>query len=174
MNTLMSLWEVLEARRSVRAFHPREVESDKLEAVLRAANQAPSAGNLQAYEIHVIREAETRRRLAEAALGQSFLAQAPVALIFCAHPARSAKYGRRGADLYCVQDATVAAAYAQLAATALGLATCWVGAFDDAAVCRVATLPPGQRPVAILPLGYAAEAPPPTLRRPLADLVHWH
>jgi nitroreductase len=73
-----------------------------------------------------------------------------------------------------VQDATVAAAYAQLAATALGLATCWVGAFDEEAVARAAELPASQRPVAILSLGYAAEDPPPTPRRPLTDLVHRH
>jgi nitroreductase len=170
----MNMYEVIEARRSVRAFQPRVIEPDKLEAVLRAANLAPSAGNLQAYEIHLIQDSRTRQALAVAALGQSFLAQAPVALIFCAHASRSARYGRRGAELYCVQDATVAAAYAQLAATALGLATCWVGAFDDAAVIRAAELPAGQRPVAILPLGYAAENPPPTPRRALTDLVHRH
>jgi len=170
----MNIWEVIEARRSVRAYQSRAIEPDKLEAVLRAANLAPSAGNLQAYEIHLIQDARTRQALAAAALGQSFLARAPVVLIFCAHAARSARYGRRGAELYCLQDATVAAAYAQLAATALGLATCWVGAFDDEAVVRAAELPAGQRPVAILPLGYAAEDPPPTPRRPLSELVHRH
>lgn len=170
----MTLWQAIQARRSVRAYQDRDIEPEKLEAVLRAANQAPSAGNLQAYEIHLIRDLPTKRALAAAALDQRFVAQAPVVLIFCAHPARSAKYGARGAQLYSVQDATVAAAYAQLAATAQGLATCWVGAFDDEGVIRAARLPAGQRPVAMLPLGYPAEDPAPTPRRPLEQLVHRH
>lgn len=170
----MTFWELIEARRSIREFQDRPVEPEKLEAILRAANRAPSAGNLQAYEIHVFTDPATRQALAVAALGQGFVARVPVVLLFTAHPARSAKYGRRGAELYCVQDATVAAAYAQLAATALGLATCWVGAFDEAAVRRVASLPAGERPLVILPVGYPAENPPPTPRRALEDLVHRH
>jgi nitroreductase len=116
---------------------------------------------------------QTNQALVRAALGQPFLAQAPVVLVFCAHPARTAKYGQRGEQLCAVQDATIAVACAQLAATALGLATCWVGAFDDEAVARAAALPAGERPVAMLPIGYAAETPPRTSRRPLGELVHW-
>ncbi|HOY58632.1 MAG TPA: nitroreductase family protein, partial [Verrucomicrobiota bacterium] len=70
-----------------------------------------------------------------------------------------------------VQDASIAASYAQLAATGLGLATCWVGAFDESAVCRVLHLGTGERPVAMLPLGYAAEHPIPTPRRDLKEAV---
>jgi len=167
----MNLFETIQARQSVRAFQPKEVEPDKLEAVLAAANQAPSAGNLQAYHIYLIRDVKVKEALAAASLDQRFLVQAPVVLAFCTDPARSARYGKRGEQLYSVQDATIAVAYAQLAATALGLATCWVGAFDDPAVSRVLELPSGQRPVALLPLGYAAESPERTPRRTLADLV---
>lgn len=170
----MNLFDVIQARQSVRAFLSKEVEPDKLDAILLAANQAPSAGNLQAYEIHLIRDAKTKQALVKAALDQKFIAQAPVVLIFCAHPARAAKYGERGRQLYAVQDATIAVAYAQLAATAQGLATCWVGAFDDQQVARAADLPADQRPVAMLPIGYPAETPPRTPRRGLAELVHRH
>jgi nitroreductase len=169
----MELFETIQARQSVRAYQPKELSAEDLEAVLSAANQAPSAGNLQAYEIYVTRDPAVKRTLAEAAWNQDFLAQAPVVLIFCAHPERSAtRYGKRGQQLYCLQDATIGVAYAQLAATALGLATCWVGAFDDEGVARAIDLPPGQRPVAILSIGYPAESPLRRSRRPLTDLVH--
>ena len=169
----MELFEAIESRQSVRAYQPTEVEADKLEMILSAANQAPSAGNLQAYEIFLIRDGRVKRALARAALDQDFVAQAPVVLVFCAHPARSAvRYGRRGRELYCVQDATIAAAYAQLAATALGLATCWVGAFEDQQVRQAIGAPSALRPVVILPLGYPAESPLRTSRRSLEDLVH--
>lgn len=169
----MDFFELINARHSVRAFESRPVADGHLQAVLTAANRAPSAGNRQAYEIYVVTDAGRRARLVEAAGGQAFLAQAPVALAFCAHPARSAeRYGQRGAGLYCVQDATIACAYAQLAATALGLATVWVGAYDDEAVRRVLGVGGDLLPVAVLPIGYAAETPAERGRRPLEDLVH--
>jgi nitroreductase len=172
---MRDFFETVRARRSVRAYQSRPVEPAQLEAILDAANRAPSAGNLQGYEIHVVRDAAARRALARACLDQLFVAQAPVALVFCADPARSgAKYGRRGEELYCVQDATIAAAYAQLAAAALGLGTCWVGAFDETQVARVLRLRAGLRPVAILPVGWPAETPAPTPRRALSDLVREH
>jgi len=170
----MKLFDVIQARQSIRAFQPKAVETDQLETILATVNQAPSAGNLQAYQVHVFREVKIRQALARAALRQEFLAQAPVVLVFCACPARAAKYGQRGEQLYCVQDATIAVAYAQLAATALGLATCWIGAFDEDAVSRALDLPAGQRPVGLLPVGYAAETPPRTTRRQLSDLVIDH
>jgi len=169
----MDLFEAIKARQSVRAYQHTNVEPDKLEAILSAVNQAPSAGNLQAYEVYWTRDNNMKQALAKAAWNQEFIAQAPVVLIFCVHPARSVtRYGKRGEELYCLQDAAIAVAYAQLAATALGLATCWVGAFDDEKVALAMNAPPGQRPIAILPVGYPAETPGRTPRRPLAELVH--
>jgi len=167
----MTLEETIASRQSVRAYQDRPIEEEQLISVLAAANRAPSAGNLQAYEILIVRDADRKNRLVGAALNQEFLAQAPVVLVFCAHPARCAKYGERGRRLYCIQDAAAAVSYAQLAATALGLATCWVGAFDDEKVARILDLPPDLQPVAMLPLGYAAETPQRAARRLLADLV---
>ena len=101
------------------------------------------------------------------------MAQAPVVLVFCAHAARSAgKYGQRGADLYCIQDATIACTFAMLSATALELSTVWVGAFDEGKVSRIINAPQAHRPVAMLPIGYAAEEPRIKGRRSLSDLVH--
>jgi nitroreductase len=74
--------------------------------------------------------------------------------------------------LYAVQDATIACAYAMLAATALGLATVWVGAFRDDEVRRAIRGSEDIVPVAILPIGDPAETPEPTSRRAFGDLVH--
>ncbi len=168
----MDLFEVIKARQSVRAYEVKEVESDQLNKILLTMLQAPSAGNLQAFKVHIVRDARRKLALAAAALDQEFLAQAPVVLVFCADRQRSgSRYHQRGEQLYSLQDATIAVAYAQLAATALGLATCWVGAFDEQQVGRVMEVPPGQYPVAMLPIGYAAEVPSQTSRRPLTDLV---
>jgi len=168
----MDFFEAVTTRRSVRAFTATPIETGKLQAILEAATRAPSAGNLQAYEIYAATSRACLNALARAAQDQEFVAQAPLALVFCAHPARSSKkYGRRGASLYCLQDATIACAYAQLAVAALGLASVWVGAFDDEGVRRAIGAPEGIAPVAILPIGYPAETPEATARRQLQDVV---
>jgi nitroreductase len=168
----MEFSQLIHARRSVRTFAGRPVEHAKLGAILEAACLAPSAGNLQAYEIYQVTSARARAALARAA-DQAFVALAPICLAFFANPGRSArKYGARGRDLYALQDATIAACYAQLTATDLGLASVWVGAFDDSAVTAAIGAPGDWVPVAILPIGYAAEEPEPTPRRTVDDLVH--
>jgi nitroreductase len=149
------------------------VEPAALERLLEAVNLAPSAGNLQGYDVVVVREPGTRAKLVRAALRQGFLGEAPVVLVFCANARRSgSKYGARGCALYAVQDATVAAAYAQLAAVDLGLGSVWVGAFDENRVGELLGTPPYARPVALLAIGHPAERPAATPRRDLADLVH--
>jgi len=168
----MQLFEVIHHRHSIRAYHAAPVEPSKIQAIIAAARLAPSAGDLQAYLIVVAEKPETRARLAEAAFGQSFIAEAPVALVFLADTERSKrKYGERGATLFSMQDATVAAAYAQLAATAQDLGSCWVGAFDEARVATLLAAPPHLRPIALMPIGYPAEAPARPARRPLSELI---
>lgn len=169
----MDFFDVVGVRQSIRAFAERPVEEEKLRKVLETANQAPSAGNLQAYEIFVVRRASDRKALARASHGQEFVAGAPLVLVFCARPGRAApKYGQRGIRLFATQDATIACTFAMLGATALGLATVWVGAFLDDDVRHAIRGSEEVFPVAILPIGYAAENPMPTGRRGIADLAH--
>jgi len=171
---MMDLLDLLKRRRSVRVYESRPVEKEKLAAILEAARAAPSAGNLQAFEMVVVESSERKALLARAALDQQHVASAPVLLVFVANPARSAsKYGGRGSDLYARQDATIACAHAQLAATSLGLGSCWVGAFYPEVIRQILNAPSSLEPVAILSVGYAAEEPAATERRPLEDLVRW-
>lgn len=159
-------------RHSVRQYRDEAIESAKLHAVLEMAIAAPSAGDVQAYHVHAVTGADQRAQLAEAAGGQQFITQAPVCLVFSADPTRSAShYGERGQQLYCIQDATIAATYAQLAAVAAGLGSTWVGDFDKARVRKLLNLPDSLDPIAMLTLGYAAEVPEPTPRRALKEMI---
>lgn len=168
----MEFAELIEERHSIRAYEDREVERDKLDSILQAARRAPTAGNLQAYRVAVVREPSLRRALARAALEQEFIAQAPVVLVFFADaPASSTKYGRRGETLYAIQDATIASAYAQLAACDAGLGSCWVGAFHEGQVRDALGAARHLRPVALLPLGHTSQTPEITPRRPLSETL---
>ena len=169
----MEFLEVVRNRRSTRAFLDQPVEEEKIQQILEACNAAPSAGNLQAYEIYLVRDEATRQALAQAAHDQEFIAQAQVVLVFTAHPGRSQpRYGERGERLYASQDATIACTFAMLTARSLGLGSVWVGAFNDGAVHKVIGVEKGELPVAVLPIGYPTEWPGARPRRSLEDLVH--
>jgi len=168
----MDYFEAVKARHSVRAFQNRPVEEEKIHRIIEAVNLAPSAGDLQAYEIVIVKDPVLKNELAKAAWWQNFVSEAPVCFVFLAYPERSSKkYGTRGSELYCVQDATIAATYAMLAATVLGLSSTWVGAFDEEDAARAVGATRNKRPIAILPVGYAAETPEVTPRRPISDIV---
>jgi nitroreductase len=169
----MDFFDVVNERHSIRAYQSQAVEPEKLQELLQAINRAPSAGNLQAYEVYLVTDTDRKSALWKSAYDQEFLMQAPLILVFCAHAARSAaRYQKRGVELYCVQDATIACTFAMLAAAALGLSTVWVGAFEETAVRETIGAPQEHRPVAMLPIGYAAETPRNRPRRKLDDLVH--
>ncbi len=157
----MEFFKVVKERRSIREFKDKPVPADKLRKILAAAKAAPSAGNLQSYDVVVVKKPKTIASLASAmGYHQDSLAKAPLMLVFFANQQRSAKdFGRRGVELYCIQDATIACAYAQLAARAVGLASVWVGAFEPGLVRGTLKAPGNAIPVAILPVGYAAEKP---------------
>lgn len=136
--------------------------------------QAPSAGNIQPWEFIVVRKPEVKRELSEAAGDQKFIEKAPVVIVVCANAVRSSKrYGSRGTDLYCIQDTAAATQNMMLAAHALGLASCWVGAFDEEEARKVLNIPVGVRPVAIVPIGHSAQRPTARSRRALDEFVHY-
>jgi nitroreductase len=170
----MEFFDVIKNRHSIRTFSDQPVEDEKLQKILETANLAPSAGNLQAYEIYVVTDAKKRDGLSCAALAQEYIAVAPVALVFCTHPELTeGRYTERGTRLYTVQDATIACSFAMLAATDLGLGSVWVGTFDEKVVRLIIGAPDSQVPVVILAIGYAAEFPDQHPRRPLGQLAHW-
>lgn len=169
----MELFEAIRHRRSVRAFTEEEVSEHEIKELLEAARLAPSAGNIQPWSFVVVRDHDTKRRLAEAALNQFFIEKAPVVVIILADLNRSKqRYGSRGANLYCIQDTAAAIQNMLLAAVALGLGACWVGAFQEDMVSAVIKVPEGFRPVAIVPVGRPAEKPKTSYKRPLEEIVH--
>lgn len=169
----MDIFDVFLSRHSIRAYTDQPVRNEDLEKILSTVNRAPSAGNRQAFDIYQVTQAGHKKALSKASYDQEFLVQAPVVLVFCAAPARSAeRYGERGETLYCIQDATIACAYAMLAAAALGLGSVWVGAFEEQAVAEIIHADPGHRPVAMLPIGYPNEKPRTRPRRSLSEIVH--
>jgi nitroreductase len=169
----MNFLELAEKRYSVRAYKPDPVEEDKLQQVLEAARLAPTATNAQPFQLIVIhtagREAELRR-----IYKRDWFVQAPLVICICGIPAQG--WVRRDGKNYTEVDVAIAMDHLILAATDLGLGTCWVAAFDAIAAREVLGLPEGVEPIAFTPLGYPADEPGPKKRKPLSELVryeHW-
>jgi len=170
----MDVLEAVKGRRSIRAFKNRDVPAEIVEKLIEAARWAPSAGNIQPWEFIIVRKPKIKRRLAEAALDQVFIEEAPVVIVVCANEVRSSQgYGVRGETLYCIQDTAAATQNIHLTAYSLGLGTCWVGAFREEETREILKIPYGIRTVAIIPVGYSAEAPTPRMRKSISQIVHY-
>jgi len=171
---ILDVFQAIKSRRSVRAFTREGVSEKEVERLIEAAGWAPSAGNIQPWEFVIVTKAETKRGLSVAALDQTFIQEAPVVIVVCADEARSAlRYGGRGTNLYCLQDTAAAAQNILLAAHALGLGACWIGAFREDAVKAVLEPPRNLRPVAIVPIGHPAEKPSAPPKRSISDFIHY-
>ena len=169
----MEFFDTINARRSVRKFRQEAVPDEILTRLLETVRTSPTAGNLQAYHVYLVQRPEMIRALADAAFGQECVANAPCVLVFCTDAPRSAvKYKERGTTLYCIQDATIAATLGHMAATALGLGSVMVGAFNEDRAARVIEADPAHRPLLMLPVGYPGESPVPTERRALQEMVN--
>lgn len=168
----MELTEAIKKRRSVRRFKSDPVDDKIIQRIIELGNMAPSAGNLQPRDFIIVTNKDQRFALAQAALNQTFIYDAPVVVTVCVNYDRAASYGSRGRDLYCIQDSAAAVENMLLAAVDFGLASCWVGAFNEKKVSQVLDLPSQVRPVALLPIGYPLEEIKSSYRINLDELIH--
>jgi nitroreductase len=169
----MNLIDTLQGRRSIRKYKNDLASKDQITALIKAAETAPSAGNLRARNYFVVTNPQIRKALAMAAYGQSQVETAHLLIVICADIRRSSsRYGDRG-SLYGIQDATAATMCLLLAAHDMGLGACWNGAFDDQMVGDILNLRRDLLPVAILSIGRPAESPPAATARDLKEVISW-
>jgi nitroreductase len=156
----MDFWDVIKARKSVRNFSARPVEKEKILEILEAARWAPSWQNRQCWRFIVVTDQEKIRRIGRLNPFNYninfFLRKVPVIIVAGANPKDSGY--RKGINYYLV-DTAIAMEHLVLAATNLGLATCWIGAFDEEMIKNELLIPSDIRIVALTPLGYPAEKP---------------
>lgn len=170
----MDAIEAILTRSSTRSFTTQALSDDQIETLLKVMVAAPSAGNMQPWRIMVVKDSEVKSKLVSGALGQSFIAKAPVVFVICRVPDESSRrYGDRGRNFYSIQDTAAMAENLLVAANAMGLGGCWIGAFQDEEVARAIDCPDGVYPVAIIPIGYPKGTPRKPSRRSLKDIVRF-
>jgi nitroreductase len=162
----MDVFDAIRGRRSVRRFLSKAVPRSDIEAIIDAARHAPTAHNAQPWEFVVVTAQELRDEIAARCPYGAFLSNAPVCIaVFC-----------RGTD-HSLEDGCAATQNILLAATGLGLGSCWVAGAGTGHAAEVARLLKARgihHLVALIGLGYAAEES--TLRpakRMLGDVIHW-
>ncbi|MGA2385853.1 MAG: nitroreductase family protein [Candidatus Bathyarchaeia archaeon] len=169
----MDLLEIIRNRRSIRAYKSEDLPEGTVEKLLEAARWAPSAGNVQPWAFVVAATHNMKLNLSVAAYGQKQVEEASVVIIVCADEARAEEsYGLRGKTLFCLQDTAAAIQNILLSAHALGLGSCWVGAFKEEQVRKAVNAPKNMRPVALIPVGTPDETPEARVRRPLSEIMH--
>ncbi len=165
----MTIYELIATRYSVRQYAPRPVPADALNRILDAARLAPSAANYQPWHFFVVANAETRAAMFPTER-QTWIAAAPVVIVACSTPGSAwvrACDRKNHADI----DLAIIMDHLTLAATAEGLGTCWICAFDPEIVRAALHLPAGMEPVACTPLGYSQDTPRAKNRKALGEIV---
>lgn len=164
----MNIYEIIQKRYSVRAYQDREVPEKSLQRILEAARLAPSAHNSQPWKFIVVHDENKRKELAQAGLGQDFIAQAPIIIAAVALETEETM----SCDVPAAPvNLAIATTHIILAAVEENLATCWIGAFSQEKVKQILKIPAHQKVVALLPLGFPADRPGPKTRKPLEEIV---
>lgn len=166
----MEFLELAKKRYSVRAYKNEAVEEEKLNTILEAARFAPTAVNYQPFQIIVIKT-EGREEELKRIYQAEWFSEAPIVICVCAIPDNAWK--RRDGKNYADVDATIIMDHIILAATSLGLGSCWIGAFDVSAAKEVLNLPDGVEPIVFTPIGYPADETGEKKRKELSELVRY-
>ena len=155
----MDAYDAMQKRRSIRSFIQKEVEFEKIINILEAANEAPSAGNLQDWRFIVVYRKDAKEQLAACCPKQEWLAQAPVVIVVCAEVEQDEQMWGSSGMIYALQNTAAATQNLLTAAVAEGLGTCWVGSFVQEQVQELLEVPQGAQPMALVALGYYEEEP---------------
>jgi nitroreductase len=178
----MSFLELVNERRSVRAYAERNVPRDILDRCLEAARLAPSACNSQPWYFIVVDDPELRKKVADAAFSgiyamNTFAKRAPVLVVIVRDKAGYlARLGGQLRDVrYSLVDIGIAIEHFALQAADEGVGTCWLGWFDEGAVKRVLGIPKDRKVDMMLSAGFPADDEPrPKTRKALNEMSRFN
>jgi nitroreductase len=166
----MEFLDLVRSRRSVRNYRNTPVEENKIQKIFKTVRFAPSACNYQPWVFIVIRNQDLRFSF-EKVYNKPWFYKAPVIIAACCN--RSVSWRRVDGKDYGDVDIAIAFDHLTLAATELGLGTCWIGAFNAFEAREVLKLPENIDPVAFTPLGYPVKEQPVKNRKQINEFVHW-
>ncbi|MAG39108.1 nitroreductase [Candidatus Woesearchaeota archaeon] len=170
----MNIFECIRNRRSIRKYTEQPIEFDKLTKIIEAGTFAPSAGNMQNWRFVLVTDKNVIKNVHEHCLHQEVVYNAQALIVVCGLTEKAERlYGLRGKRLYTIQNCACAIQNMLLEAHALGLGTCWVGAFNEDKINSIFNIPENARPQAIITIGYPNEKPKHD-RKDLSSVVYFN
>ncbi len=166
----MEFFDTIEKRKSIRKYRNEPLPDGVLEKILTAGRLANSARNRQEWAFIAVTDTETKERLVPACRNQDFVAQASVVIVGCA----IGEYEMRCGQPADVIDTAIALDHMQLAATALGLGTCWLGSFYQNRVTEILYIPDKVSIIGILTVGIPDESGREKSRKSLDEIVYYN
>ena len=164
----MEFQEVIRRRISIRQYKPDPVEPEKVELLMKILASAPSAMNRQEWKFVAVSDPAILEKLRVAAESRPPVSEAPLA--FCICSTENDSVNDSGLNRGTI-DGSIASTYLHLAATDLGLGSCWVGSFDQKMAAEAIGCPEGTKIIALFAVGYADEAPAPRPRKAVEDVA---
>jgi nitroreductase len=161
---------LINKRYSARAYRPDPVEDEKLDKVLNSARMAPTAANRQPFQVIVIHTKGKEIDLLDI-YPRKWFAEAPILLCVCG--INDIAWTRNDNKKFTDVDAAIVMDHMILAATELGLGTCYVAAFNIENARKTLCIPDEIEPILFTPLGYANDSPKEKERKSLNDLVRY-
>lgn len=166
----MNVMTAIRERRSVRKYRDKNIPEEILAELLEAARLAPSAKNFQFWRFIAVKDAKQRKKLAKAAGGQNFVAEAPI--VIAGVSLEPERIMHCGVPAYAV-DVAIAMTNISLAAAARGIGSCWIGYFDQEEAKKILGVPSQCRIVELMPIGYSEDKSPRRTRKPLEEIVSY-
>jgi len=164
-----TVFSVIKKRRSVRAYKDIPIQNQDLDKILEAGRWAPSGVNIQPWRFLVVREKRLIKEIGKlcyfGAIKSRHVCEAAAVIVLCGD-------SRSMGDTW-EKDCMIAGTNITLMAEALGIGSCWIGAFNGKGIHTLCTIPDHLKIIALISIGYAAHPVSPPPRLPLKQLVHY-
>ncbi|MAF50457.1 MAG: nitroreductase [Nanoarchaeota archaeon] len=155
----MDVSKAIKDRRSIKNYKSKDVPLKDILECIDAAHYAPSSGNLQNWKFIIIKDHETKQKLAENCLEQLWMCEAPALIVICSDRDCIESYYEQHKNIFSIQNCALAAQNFMLRAHSLKLGTCFVSGFSKMQIKRILKIDEGVEPEAIITLGYPSEKP---------------
>jgi nitroreductase len=163
----MAVLDVIKKRYSCRAYRDKEIEQEKLDELLEAAREAPSAKNSQDWRFVVVRDKEMKSKVASSTNRPEVFAKAGVIIAACSNSDMVMTCGQAIGPI----DVAIALEHISLQAIELGLGSCWIGSFEEKAVREALGVPEGVAIIELMAVGYPENGGRESSREPIEKIV---
>ena len=167
---VLSVLETIRNRGTIRRYLDQPITQENLVKIMESARLSQSAANRQPWQFIIVTDSSMKRNLSKASRNQESVSTAAAVIVCLANPSEAAKVGPFEGFLI---DGSISIENMALTSWELGIGSCWIGAYDEAAVKELLEVPEPIRVISLLTLGYPNEKPRVKNRKILADILHY-